>query len=277
MLPTQNQIELPLLEALVREGGAANVKRLRSMLRDAFPQITDSDLQQKRGNGERVWTNLIRFARLKLVKAGELKPSKVRSVYEISEQGRARLSAADRGTQAVPPGPLPGTREQLSILRDEHERAVRSDILKKLGRLDPYRFEHFARGLMTAYGFADAVVTERSGDGGIDGHGILKNRLASVHVAFQCKRWKGPVGRPQVNEFRGSIMGDFQHGVMFTPTGFSRPAEEIANKRGAIEITLVRGEQIVDLMFEKQYGVVRRSLEVYEDDVDGLFGDDADD
>ncbi|MCA1604391.1 MAG: restriction endonuclease, partial [Acidobacteria bacterium] len=51
-------------------------------------------------------------------------------------------------------------------------------------------------------------VTGRSGDGGIDGLGILQvSPLVSFKVLFQCKRYVGPVTPSQVRDFRGAMQG----------------------------------------------------------------------
>ena len=44
-------------------------------------------------------------------------------------------------------------------------------------------------------GFTRVIVTGRSHDGGVDGTGVLRVNLLSFYVLFQCKRWKGTVGR----------------------------------------------------------------------------------
>ncbi|WP_320006305.1 restriction endonuclease [Maridesulfovibrio sp.] len=44
-------------------------------------------------------------------------------------------------------------------------------------------------------GIVQVAVTGQSGDGGIDGNGIVKiQEVLSLHVVFQCKRYKGSVG-----------------------------------------------------------------------------------
>lgn len=82
----------------------------------------------------------------------------------------------------------------------------------RLNELTPRQFELFSRKLIQAYGFSEVEVTELHSDGGIDGHGKLRLGLATMRVAFQCKRWKASVGRPDVDKFRGAIQGEFEQG-----------------------------------------------------------------
>jgi restriction endonuclease Mrr len=142
--------------------------------------------------------------------------------------------------------PLPNLEE----VADEYLEAYRQKILQKLQDLSPEQFERFASVLMTAYGFINVTVTGRVGDGGIDGHGRLKVGLATMNVAFQCKRWQGQVGRPEIDRFRGAISGEFQQGILFTTSDFSEPAREASLKQGTVPIVLVNGDAIVQLMIE---------------------------
>ena len=48
------------------------------------------------------------------------------------------------------------------------------------------------------------TVTGKSGDGGIDGV-IKQDKLGLDVVCIQAKRWDGPVGRPVIQGFVGSM------------------------------------------------------------------------
>jgi restriction system protein len=127
--------------------------------------------------------------------------------------------------------------------------------------------------LLAAYGFGSVVVTQHTRDGGIDGHGLLKVGLARMAVAFQCKRWEGNVPRPEVDKFRGAIQGEFEQGIFFTTSDFSEGAMDASIKKGAVPIVLLNGESIVDLMIEKEFGVQKKPLQIYEDQLDTIFGE----
>jgi restriction system protein len=95
--------------------------------------------------------------------------------------------------------------------------------------------------------------------------------LATLSAAFQCKRWQGSVGRPEVDKFRGAIQGDFEQGVFFATSDFTREAREASLKKGAAPIILLNGESIVRLMIEKGIGVSRTALFAYSDELDDLI------
>lgn len=118
------------------------------------------------------------------------------------------------------------------------------------------------------------TVTQVSKDGGIDGHGLLKVGLAKMSVAFQCKRWEGNVLRPEVDKFRGAIQGKYEQGIFFTTSDFSSGAKDASIQKGAVPIILLNGDSIVDLMIDREFGVQRKPLQLYEDQLDGIFDDD---
>ena len=154
---------------------------------------------------------------------------------------------------------------------DTRRSAFKQKVLQKLQDLTPQQFQRFAVSLLSAYGFVEMRVTGRSGDGGIDGHGKLKVGLALMNVAFQCKRWQGQVGRPEIDKFRGAIQGEFEQGIFLTTSDFSAPSREASIKRGAAPIVLLNGETVAQLMIDKGLGVRRRPIEIYEDQLDALF------
>ncbi len=116
---------------------------------------------------------------------------------------------------------------------------------------------------MQAYGFGDTNVTAVGSDGGIDVYGKLRLGLASMNVAFQCKRWQGNVGRPEVDKFRGAIQGEFEQGIFFVTSDFTPRAREASLRKGAVPIILLNGESIVELMIQKGIGSERVPLYLY--------------
>jgi restriction endonuclease Mrr len=66
--------------------------------------------------------------------------------------------------------------------------------------------------LLRESGFQEVTVTGRSGDGGIDGIGILQvNALVSFKVLFQCKKYAGSVTRPrQTFELDAAFFNEYQ-------------------------------------------------------------------
>lgn len=257
MLPWQKEIELPLLQVLEELGGEGRPKDIYPLLTVKFPGITADDLAETVKSGGNKWTNRIQWARQSLVSKGEM-DSPAWGVWRITPRGRQRLGLTP---PCVPEQPsLPSFEE----LYEAYETAFRQRLLATLHDLSPRQFEQFARNLLAVYGFSQVEVTSISSDGGIDGYGTLRLGLASMRVAFQCKRWQGDVPRPEVDKFRGAIQGEFEQGIFFTTSDFTEGAKGASLKRGAVPIILLNGRKIVDLMIEKGLGVRRVPLYAYE-------------
>ncbi len=100
-------------------------------------------------------------------------------------------------------------------------------------------------------------MTGRSGDGGIDGIGILKaNALVRFKVVFQCKRYIGAVNPAQVRDFRGAMMGRADKGIILTTGSFTSDAKREAARDGVPPIELVDAEKLLDLMEDLELGLV---------------------
>jgi restriction system protein len=268
MMPKQSEIEIPLLEILARfPGGEARPREIYPQLEKLFPQLTTADLEEKLETGTPKWTNRVQWVRQALVAKGEVS-SPQRGVWAITDSGRARLAAAGGTGSMDVPAPA-----NLVALHEDYLLQFRESLLDKLAELTPVQFEHFAKKLLTAYGFVRMQVTNVSRDGGVDGHGLLKVGVTEINVAFQCKKWQNNIQRQEIDKFRGAIQGEFEQGIFFTTSQFTEGAKGASLKKGAVPIILLDGESILDLMIDKQFGIRRRPLEFYFDEIDRLFAE----
>lgn len=159
----------------------------------------------------------------------------------------------------------------LSDLRQLHNVYLanfRNRLLDQIRELHPEAFEYFSKKLLLAYGFSDIEVTSYSKDGGIDGYGFLRVGLAHLRVAFQCKRWKKNVSRPEIDRFRGAIQGKFEQGIFLTTSQFTSGAQQISFQPGAVPIVLMDGSLILDIMLEKRFGREIDYLPIYSNALD---------
>lgn len=266
-LPRLTDIEVALLKALVTLGGQAPANQVYPEVTKHFPALSPEELAELLPSGGNRWTNRIQWVRLRLVKKGEM-ASPAHGVWAIAEKGRARVEPKG-GKETLEPTP------DISLvdLYDDYEATFRAKLLDRLYQMRAPEFEQFARKLLRAYGFVEVEVTSVSGDGGIDGYGKLRLGLASMSVAFQCKRWQGNVGRPEVDKFRGAIQGEYEQGVFFATSDFTLQAREASLKKGAVPIILLNGDSIVSLMIDKGLGVSRTPLYIYEERPDELVGE----
>jgi restriction system protein len=76
----------------------------------------------------------------------------------------------------------------------DDENSWREDLIATIRNQSPSQFERLAQRMLREAGFTKVEVTGKSGDGGVDGLGILRVNLVSFTVLFQCKRYQGSVG-----------------------------------------------------------------------------------
>lgn len=127
--------------------------------------------------------------------------------------------------------------------------------------MSPDAFERLAQRLLREAGFVKVEVTGRSGDGGIDGIGVLRVNLLSFQVLFQCKRYQGSVGSGAVRDFRGAMVGRSDKGLIITTGTFSGDAKKEATRDGAPPIELIEGDSLCDLLKGLKLGVATEMVE----------------
>jgi len=144
----------------------------------------------------------------------------------------------------------------------------RDQLLAVLKTLPPAGFERVCQRLLREAGFEKVTVTGRSGDGGIDGHGVLQvNPFVSFHILFQCKRYEGNVTASQVRDFRGAMAGRAEKGIVLTTGGFTTDAKRESIRDGVQPIELVDGEKLVQMFEQLELGLIPRTTY----DIDSTF------
>jgi restriction system protein len=104
-------------------------------------------------------------------------------------------------------------------------------------------------------------VKGQSGDGGIDGLGLLRLNLLSFRVFFQCKRYKGSVGAGAIRDFRGAMVGRTDKGLFITTGRFTSDAKDEATRDGAPQIELIDGSQLCELLKNLNLGLKTEMVE----------------
>lgn len=138
-------------------------------------------------------------------------------------------------------------------------------LLETLLSIQPAAFERLAQRLLRESGFIQVEVTGKTGDGGIDGKGIVRiSGFLSFHVIFQCKRYKGSITPSQIRDFRGAMQGRADKGLFITTGTFTREAIKEATRDGAPPIDLIDGELLCDKLKEFKLGVYTELIENVE-------------
>ena len=129
-------------------------------------------------------------------------------------------------------------------------------------KIDPSAFERLVQRLLRESGFIHVEVTGRSGDGGIDGKGIVRiNGMLSFHVHFQCKRYQGSVSASHIRDFRGAMVGRADKGLFITTGTFTRDAIRESTRDGAPPLDLIDGDQLADKLKELNLGLETQLVE----------------
>ncbi len=206
------------------------------------------------------------WARTRLRRIGAVDNS-ARGVWTITAAGR-RLGSADdvrervRRQQQEYRGGLRRRREEPDSAEDAdratEEESWQAALLEILREMKPDAFERLCQRLLREHGFTRVEVTGRSGDGGIDGTGVLRVNLLSFHVSYQCKRYAGTVGPGSIRDFRGALAGRADKGLFITTGRFTKDAEREAVRDGAMAIDLIDGVELCGLLRDKGLGVVTR-------------------
>ncbi|MCL4876642.1 MAG: restriction endonuclease [Anaerolineae bacterium] len=257
----------PILEALKILGGSGTIEEIDAKVAE-ITHLTDAQLAilhdpEKGGQSEVAYR--MAWARTYLKKASLLENSS-RGVWALTPEGQA----LDEVEPTVVKKYVRGQhyKEQSAVeeevyVENQTEPDWREELLGVLLQINPSAFERLIQRLLREAGFIQVEVTGRSGDGGIDGRGIMRlGGLLSFHVLFQCKRYQGAVSASQVRDFRGALIGRADKGLFITTGNFTKDATKEATRDGATPIDLINGERLVEKLRELQLGVKVEKIEV---------------
>ncbi|TCU52336.1 restriction system protein [Novosphingobium sp. PhB57] len=281
---------VPILRLLDSLGGSASIEEMEQRLVEEFA-FKDADLAiVHEKSGAPIIPNKIAWSRSYL-KQANLVANERRGVWVLTEQGRNALSYGEEAVRERVSSAMrvynarrkavaeAATLEEASpeeLLSDDvggPEQPVewREQLLTALKKMEPSSFERLCQRLLRESGFVKVEVTGKSGDGGIDGVGVLRMNLISFQVLFQCKRYAGAVSSPTVRDFRGAMQGRADKGLIITTGNFTSDARREATRDGAPAIDLVDGELLCQLLLERRLGVVVREVRTEEVSLDETF------
>ncbi|MDP1948172.1 MAG: restriction endonuclease [Nitrospirota bacterium] len=266
---------IPLIASLREMGGSASSYEATDAVIER-ENIPEKELEKTNKNGQSNVRNAIAWARLYLVYSGHI-DSSARGVWRLTEKGLqedlSKLSPVELFKSVQRSRKTEKSSELASKATTEvevEEKILESEetqLLPVLKTLSPEGFERLCQRLLREHGFQNVKVTGRSGDGGIDGEGILEiNALLSFKVIFQCKRYQGSVGSGMIRDFRGAMIGRADKGIFLTTGSFSMDAKKEAVRDGANPIELVDGEKLVRMFERLELGLKPRTI--YEVDLE---------
>jgi len=268
-----------VLQTLNELGGSGRRGEIIDYIANNF-DINGSELELLSDGTPRFNKN-INWARFYLTKAGYIDGSQ-RGVWALTEKGMNASISPDQALfifKEIHQGITQNTDQEEDYetngeIIDEKQLDEAFDhrkvLLNILYDLPPKGFERLCQRILREAGFERVIVTGRTGDGGIDGQGILRiNPFVSFQVCFQCKRYIGTVGSRDLRDFRGSIMGRAEKGIFLTTGTFSSDAKKEATRDGATPIELVDRELLIDMLEELELGLIKkRIITIYDIDED---------
>lgn len=267
-VPAYNEMMCELFQAIKELGGSGTIKEIDEKtieILNLAPEVQEI----MHGNSSKTEVEYrLAWTRTYMKKVG---------ILENSSRGVWSLTAIGQEMKKISPEEIVKKVREMTFLRgkDAQNQNFEDDNLENDGidapdeiqswreklknvllNLKPDAFERLTQRLLRESGFTQVKVTGKTGDGGIDGMGIVKlNGIISFHMLFQCKRYVGSVSAGEIRDFRGAMQGRADKGLFITTGKFSSPATEEANRPGATPIDLMDGDELVEKLRELQLGV----------------------
>jgi restriction system protein len=277
-VPPYDQLMNPTLNALRELGGSGSIPEL--VERVIADLRLPHDVVEQPHTGSASWTELeyrLAWARTYLKKYGVIDNSS-RGVWALTQKGQDTRAVEPQEVvkyvRAMAPTDRKGRKaagggDDEPTGNGQPGTSWRDKLLERLLVMPPASFERLCMRVLRESGFIQVEVTGRSGDGGIDGYGVVRLAgMLSFRVSFQCKRYKNTVGPSIVRDFRGAMMGRAEKGLIITTGGFTRDARQEATRDGATAIDLIDGELLADKLKELSLGVKTTMVEAVEIDDD---------
>jgi restriction system protein len=280
LLPSTGDYYVSAIEALKAHGGSLTIEEMEEDVAERL-HLSDKARAVPHGDGRRTQFQYdLAWARTYLKWAGAVENSE-RGVWSLTSRGRMmseeelrglwkRIVAEQRARRKATASPEPHLESRVENRGEPPELSWKERLIEVLLTLEASAFERLCQRLLRESGFTKVEVTGKSGDGGIDGVGVLRINLLSFHVLFQSKRFKGSVGASAVRDFRGAMVGRADKGLILTTGTYTADARREATRDGAPAIDLIDGDALCDLLRVTKVGVAITLIERVEVDETAL-------
>jgi restriction system protein len=269
-LPNLPGMMLATIEALKDLGGSGTIQEIDERVIDLEGVTETEQAFQMKNHENRPRVNYYLAWSRTYLKRGKALANSARGIWALTESGaaiselgqtrsiydqvnleeRAKVRAKRKEAKDSP-APIEESAEE----GPDNDEDWKGRLLSVIGAMHPSAFERLSQRLLREAGFTKVEVRGKSGDGGIDGLGILRVNLVSFQVYFQCKKWIGSVGSKEIRDFRGAVQGRADKGLFITTGHFTSQASDEATRDGAIAIDLIDGDRLCELLRENSLGV----------------------
>lgn len=251
----------PTIEVLHKLGGSASIPEIEEEVSKTL-NLSDEEINDIHGGSVTKLSYRLAWSRNYLKRYGLIENS-ARGVWSLTSEGlkvtfvdkeqvKRQVKILDQQRETIPEKE---TNEEITA-EIPTDVTWKEELLEILKSIPSASFENLCKRLLRESGFINVEVTGRSGDGGIDGKGVVKvGGVLSFHVVFQAKRYKDVVPPSVVRDFRGAMVGRADKGLIITTGTFTRDAKAEAQRDGAPPIDLINGEELADRLKELSIGV----------------------
>jgi len=263
-VPTYDKLLYATIKGLKELGGSGTIDEIvESVIKvENFP-VELQEIMHKDGRLSLIEYRLA-WARTYLKKVNALSNSD-RGIWNLTEYGRNITDKQCLEIPGIVRKEYAGNRKINKPIKDEQEILEQINeqefdwkeriLALLIENISPDAFERLCQRILRESGFTKVEVTGKSGDGGIDGIGLLRMNLVSFTVLFQCKKYKDSVGSVAVRNFRGAMQGRCDKGLIITTGTFTSEAKKEAVRDGADTIDLIDGDSLCDLLKDLRLGV----------------------
>lgn len=270
-LKNYNDLFEPIINSLKKLGGSASNQELIEEVSTAL-NLTDDDLSFiAEGQTQPQFSLTMGWAKSFLKRAGYIDNTS-RGIWSLTKLGndikqinkKEINKSARKESQRLNSGSEQNKSDNLtnndSFSFDDSDNLKcgkwQDELLSILKTMNPSSFEKLCQRFLRECGFVQVDVTGKSGDGGIDGHGVLKiGSLLSFHVHFQAKRYNGSVTSPVIRDFRGAMAGRADKGLIITTGNYTKDAIKEAQRDGVAPIDLINGIELIEKLKELKLGI----------------------
>lgn len=282
-VPSFQTFFLPLLK-FAADGKDHDMKEACDAMARHF-QLNEEDLKEMLPSGKMTtFKNRMDWAKTYLSKVVLLE-SPERGIFRITERGKSLLADKPEilrvkqlknfpefkdfqssGNGKKNNGDSSETEETTLTPEETFEKAYQElraglaeGLLSQVEDNSPDFFEKLVVKLLVKMGYGGSITDAgkavgKSGDEGIDGI-IKEDKLGLDVIYIQAKKWKGAVGRPEIQKFVGALHGQrAKKGVFLTTGCFTKDAEEYVSTIDP-KVVLIDGAKLVDLMADHNMGV----------------------
>ena len=264
-VPKYDDLFNPLLAALHNLGSSASIAELEQSVAKVL-KLTEADLEKPHDGNRTKFSYNLAWVRTYLKRFGLIENS-ARGVWALTAAGQKTSSVSKQEVKKLVQEEDRRNRDKVDSLEvlEPEEIGWEADALSALKKMPPDAFERLCQRVLRESGFIQVEVTGKSGDGGIDGRGVVKlGAILSFHVHFQCKRYKDTVSASVIRDFRGAMVGRADKGIILTTGTFTREAKAEALRDGAPPLDLIDGDEFVQMLKFYQLGITVKEKVVEE-------------